>query len=49
MQKPEDFGWVLNIGMGIISFMFVSMGLLGYVAFGENIQGSVSLNLPDDV
>lgn len=48
MRKPEDFGWVLNIGMGIISFMFVSMGLLGYVAFGDKIQGSVTLNLPDN-
>ncbi|XP_066935163.1 proton-coupled amino acid transporter 1-like isoform X2 [Clytia hemisphaerica] len=48
MQKPEDFGWVLNVGMGIISCMFVSMGLLGYVAFGDKIEGSVSLNLPDN-
>ena len=48
MRKPEDFGWVLNVGMSIISLMFIAMGLLGYVAFGEDIKGSVSLNLPDN-
>lgn len=47
MKKPEDFDWVLNVGMSVVSFMFVSMGLLGYLAFGDAVEGSVSLNLPD--
>jgi len=49
MKKPEDFTWVLNVGMGIISVMFVAMSTLGYLAFGNETQGSVSLNLPDNM
>ncbi|XP_057312174.1 neutral amino acid uniporter 4-like [Hydractinia symbiolongicarpus] len=47
MKKPEDFDWVLNVGMSVVTFMFISMGLLGYLAFGDAVEGSVSLNLPD--
>ena len=47
MKRPEDFGWVLNVGMGIVTILFVSMGLFGYLTFGHNLKGSVTLNLPD--
>ena len=47
MRNPADFTWVVNLGMGISTVLFFAMGLLGYIAFGENIDGSISLNLPD--
>jgi len=47
MKRPEDFSWVLNMGMAVITSMFVAMGLVGYLAIGENITGSIALNLPD--
>ncbi len=48
MRSPEDFGWVLNIGMGIVTTMFITMGLFGYLTFGNQLQGSVTINLPDN-
>eukprot|EP00794_Sanderia_malayensis_P006943 gene6943-7723_t len=48
MRHPEDFGWVLNIGMGIVTVLFLSMGLFGYLTFGDHLQGSVTINLPDN-
>lgn len=47
MRKPEDFTWVVNLGMGMVTTMFLAMSILGYIAFGDEIQGSISLNLPD--
>lgn len=49
MKHPEDFNWVLNFGMGVITLIFVTLGLLGYVAVGNGIYGSITLNLPDSV
>ena len=47
MRNPEDFGWVLNLGMGIVTTLFISMGMFGYLAYGTALKGSVTLNLPD--
>ena len=49
MKNPEDFGWVLNLGMGIITAMFVSIAVLGYICFGHDVSGSVILNLPESM
>ncbi|CAH0392445.1 unnamed protein product [Bemisia tabaci] len=49
MKTPASFGGyggVLNKGMVIIVFLYVAMGFLGYVKYGELIAGSVTLNLP---
>ncbi|XP_048515661.1 proton-coupled amino acid transporter 1 isoform X2 [Athalia rosae] len=48
MKKPSNFDkplGVLNVGMVIVSIMFVSTGFLAYLKYGDNIQGSVTLNL----
>lgn len=42
-RKP--FG-VFNIGMVFITCLYAFTGLVGYIKYGENIQGSVTLNLP---
>ena len=47
MKNPEDFGWVLNLGMGIVTSLFLTMGMFGFLTFGYSLEGSVTLNLPD--
>ncbi|BES98317.1 amino acid transporter [Nesidiocoris tenuis] len=36
---------VLNIGMGIIMSILISMGTIGYWKYGDAVEGSLSLNL----
>ncbi|KAK0177380.1 hypothetical protein PV328_001441 [Microctonus aethiopoides] len=48
MRIPSQFNsplGVLNVGMVIVGAMFVSMGFLAYLQYGENVAGSVTLNL----
>jgi len=50
MKTPASFGGttgVLNIGMTIITVMYVGMGFFGYVKYGDFVKGSVTLNLPN--
>ena len=47
-EKPEDFPKVLNAGMVLVTVLYVSMGILGYLTFGDEICGSVTLNLPNE-
>lgn len=46
MKEPEKFPRVLNLGMVIVTLIFILIGVIGYVAFGENTQASVVANLP---
>nr|CAD7204092.1 unnamed protein product [Timema douglasi] len=51
MKKPQDFGGytgVLNKGMSVIVFLYVFVGFVGYLKYGEDAMGSVTLNLPTD-
>lgn len=48
MKKPGQFNsplGVLNTGMIIVGAMFVVMGFLAYLQYGEEVRGSVTLNL----
>ncbi|KAI6239737.1 Aa-trans domain-containing protein [Aphelenchoides fujianensis] len=38
---------VLSQGMLIVTLLYVLLGLLGYSTYGEKVEGSISLNLPD--
>ncbi|XP_058453899.1 proton-coupled amino acid transporter-like protein CG1139 isoform X2 [Malaya genurostris] len=51
MKTPEDFGGmtgVLNTGMVIVACLYTAVGFFGYLKYGENVQGSITLNLPGD-
>lgn len=48
MKKPKNFDrplGVLNVGMVIVGAMFVVIGFLAYLKYGDAIEGSVTLNL----
>ncbi|XP_063701499.1 proton-coupled amino acid transporter-like protein CG1139 [Culicoides brevitarsis] len=49
MKTPKAFVTkcgVLNVSMIFIVILYVGMGLFGYIAYGEHVQGSITLNLP---
>jgi proton-coupled amino acid transporter len=50
MKHPKRFAsnfGVLNIAMGLIVVLYVGMGLFGYLNFGKDVKGSITLNLPE--
>ncbi|CAO1298999.1 unnamed protein product [Diamesa serratosioi] len=51
MKSPKKFGGnfgVLNKAMILIVFLYVGMGLFGYLRYGGDVKGSITLNLPQD-
>lgn len=51
MAKPEQFlgcPGVLNIAMTIVISFYGIVGFFGYIKYGDNVRGSVTLNLPAD-
>lgn len=50
MATPKSFGGafgVLNVGMTVIVALYAGMGFLGYLKYGGEALGSVTLNLPE--
>ncbi|KAJ8940925.1 hypothetical protein NQ318_015610 [Aromia moschata] len=50
MKEPRKFGTtlgVLNVGMSIVAILYIIVGFLSYLKYGEKIEGSVTLNLPE--
>lgn len=48
MRKPKQFvgpTGVLNRAFAIIIFLYVGMGLFGYLKYGNAIRDSITLNL----
>uniref|UniRef100_A0A7G3ABM4 Putative amino acid transporter n=1 Tax=Lutzomyia longipalpis TaxID=7200 RepID=A0A7G3ABM4_LUTLO len=49
MKTPKNFGGyfgVLNIGMFVITILYAIIGFLGYLKFGTDAKGSITLNIP---
>lgn len=49
MKTPKHFigiCGVLNQGMSGVTLVYILLGFLGYVKYGEDAQGSITLNLP---
>jgi len=52
MKNPEHFlgcPGVLNISMTVVVCLYTFMGFCGYLKYGEETRGSVTLNLPYDL
>lgn len=51
MKSPKCFGGsfgVLNTSMSLIIVLYVGMGFFGYLKYGSEVQGSITLNLPPE-
>lgn len=51
MRIPSDFDktfGVLNVGMVFVTIIFLTTGFFGYLKYGEDVQGSLTLNLPPE-
>lgn len=48
MKKPKHFPRVLFYAMVVVTIIYVTIGTLGYLAFGNSIDDSITLNLPKD-
>lgn len=49
MKTPKNFlGFfgVLNTGMGGVTVVYILLGFLGYLKYGDDTQSSITLNLP---
>lgn len=54
MRHPEHFlrarpCGVLNAAMTLVVFLYSTAGFLGYLRFGNTTEGSITLNLPNDL
>lgn len=49
MEKPKQFVGLFglfNIGMVIIMMLYLLVGIFGYLKYGDEIEPSITLNLP---
>ena len=46
MKRPEKFNIVLSWSIFVVFLVFTSVGTLGYLAFGKDVETIVFLNLP---
>lgn len=50
MAKPKSFDrplGVLNVGTAVVIVVYVAVGFFGFWRYGDDVKGSITLNLPD--
>lgn len=51
MREPQamlgSFG-VLNTSMALTAIIYAATGFFGFAKFGESVEGSITLNLPQE-
>ena len=45
-QDMLGYNGVLNTSMTLVVALYIAMGFYGYLRFGEDIDATISLNLP---
>ncbi|XP_014241281.1 proton-coupled amino acid transporter-like protein pathetic [Cimex lectularius] len=51
MKKPQHFlgcPGVLTVAMSVVVTMFMMVGFFGFLKYGDDAKGSITLNLPED-
>lgn len=48
MAEPHKFTMVLSVSMFLITVLFLSIGIVGYTSFGDQVKSIIILNLPQD-
>ncbi|CAO4377882.1 unnamed protein product [Caenorhabditis nigoni] len=52
LKHPKDMGGITGVlatSMNLVTILYAFLGFFGYVTFGPNVQGSLTLNLPNSV
>ncbi|CAB3408690.1 unnamed protein product [Caenorhabditis bovis] len=52
LRHPQDmigFTGVLSTAMNLVTLLYAFLGFFGYLTFGDAVQGSITLNLPNNV
>ncbi|XP_002744449.1 proton-coupled amino acid transporter 2 isoform X1 [Callithrix jacchus] len=47
MKDARHFPAILSLGISIVTALYIGIGTLGYLRFGDDIKASISLNLPN--
>lgn len=51
MKTPKDFRGptgILNRAMCIIIVLYIGLGLAGYLKYGNEVKGTITVNLPEN-
>lgn len=49
MKTPKDFrgiSGIMNRAMVLIVALYIGLGLAGYIKYGETIEATITINLP---
>ncbi|RCH83230.1 neutral amino acid transporter [Rhizopus stolonifer] len=48
MERPERFPFVVTLGMIIVCIVYILIGTLSYLAYGDTVQSAIIYNFPSD-
>lgn len=47
MKDARRFPAILSLGMALVTVLYTLVAVLGYLRFGDQIEASITLNLPN--